>query len=134
MAAVCCSSCSLFPLAVLFQLAVAPRVASLENVETDAKLIKLHLSDPKHSTNKWASSDLEHVVNNYHMFLEGGALTGCMINETILAKRMSQQCQSSWQDCEELAEKMAHALSWCRANASLVDTALARRHMHQCSA
>jgi hypothetical protein len=97
-------------------LAMANIVSSLKAEATYKMLIKLHLSkDPKHSTGDWNTSDLDHVVKCHEKFLEGVALTGSRINETVLSKCLYQHFNCSPQQCKDFARKMAQALSWCRS-------------------
>ena len=88
----------------------------MKDEATYRDLIKMELSeDPKHSALNWRTSDMEVVVKSHQKFLEGVALTGCTVNETILTKCLCKHFECSQAVCKEFAEKMARALSWCRS-------------------
>jgi hypothetical protein len=94
---------------------MSSRVTSLKDEGTYRNLIKLHLSeDPKHSALNWSTSDMERVVKTHEKFLEGVALTGLTINETMLTKCLTKHFECNASVCKEFAQKIAQALSWCR--------------------
>ena len=91
------------------------RVQSLKDPDAYKSLIKLHLDqDPRHSTERWNSSDLDVVVGHYEKFLIGVANTGCKINEKVLTKSLTHSFANSAKECNSFAKKMHSALGFCR--------------------
>ena len=97
------------------------RAHSLKDEEPYKALIKTHLPDPRTTTKHWNSSDLDMVVGHYVKFLCAVALTGCTVNETILTKCL-RELYASHAQCNDLAKKMAEALSYCREKSKRISS------------
>ena len=82
-------------------------------------LIKLHLNEPGHTSLNWNTNDLAVVTQHHEKFLCGVARTGFnSINVAMLCKCLVMhfnKCRNNKGCCRDFAQKLAHALAFCRA-------------------
>ena len=94
---------------------MAPKIQALKIAEIYKELIKTHLKDPRHTTLHWNCVDLGRVTSHHEKFLCEVARKGCSIHVGVFAKCIHDHFKCSSSEAQSFAQKLASALSFCRA-------------------